>query len=74
MNTSASSPTNETTGATDLPATRELAGLAMQALISRQGIPETESAREEYALWSYRMAQAMLAVEKRLHIADRPGA
>jgi len=66
-------PTNDQTIATDeLLAARHLAGLAMQALISRQGIPEADSAREEYALWSYRMAQAMLATEKRLHIAEPP--
>ena len=67
------SPTTHDAIATDdLQATRHLAGLAMQALISRQGIPETESAREEYALWSYRMAQTMLATESRLHIARQP--
>ena len=70
MNTAAS-PTFEPIATNDPLATRHLAGLAMQALISRQGIPEAESAREEYALWSYRMAQAMLATEKRLHIAEQ---
>ncbi len=46
------------------------AGLAMQAIIMKQGVPESESAREEIALWSYRMAQAMTAADKRLHASD----
>ena len=57
----------------ELESTRMLAGMAMQALIARQGIPEHESSREEYALWAYRMAQAMLATEKRLQISDDSG-
>lgn len=65
-------PKDETIATDELLAARHLAGLAMQALISRQGIPDAESAREEYALWSYRMAQSMLATEKRLHIAEAP--
>lgn len=52
----------------DLAAIRHFAGLAMQALITHDGLTESESAREEYALWSYRMAQAMVAAEKRLNI------
>ena len=60
----------EETTSHDLLASRQFAGLAMQALISRDGIPESDSAREEFALWSYRMAQAMLAMEKRLHIVE----
>lgn len=56
----------------DLVAIRQFAGLAMQALIAHDGLAESESAREEYALWSYRMAQAMLATEKRLCIVG-PG-
>ena len=60
----------EPTSANDLAATRHFAGLAMQALIAHKGLSETEAAREEYALWSYRMAQAMIAMEKRLHIVD----
>lgn len=63
---------HETIASDDLLATRHFAGLAMQALISRDGIPEVASAREEYALWSFRMAQAMVSTEKRLHIAERP--
>ena len=51
-------------------AMRQMAGQAMQALVSRQGIPETESGREEFALWSYRMAQAMFSTEKQLHIIE----
>ena len=52
----------------ELAAIRNFAGLAMQALIAHDGLRESESAREEYALWSYRMAQAMLATEKRLKL------
>ncbi|MDP6446788.1 MAG: hypothetical protein QGG36_29325 [Pirellulaceae bacterium] len=58
----------ETTCAKDLFTIRQFAGLSMQALIAHDGMAESESAREEYALWSYRMAQAMLATEKRLQI------
>ncbi len=48
-----------------------LAGLAMQALIGRmEGLPDTNSEREEIALWSYRMAQAMKAMESRIHIKE----
>ena len=32
-----------------------------------QGVPETESSREEFALWAYRMAQAMVRAEQSLH-------
>lgn len=53
----------------DLTQVRHFAGLAMQALIAHNGLTESKSTREEYALWSYRMAQEMLATEKRLHIA-----
>jgi hypothetical protein len=59
-----------TTTTSDLLAIRHFAGLAMQALITHDGLSESEAAREEYALWSYRMAQAMLAMEKRLHIVE----
>ena len=47
---------------------RHFAGLAMQALIAHNGLTESEAVREEYALWSYRMAQSMLATERRLNI------
>ncbi|MDP6557642.1 MAG: hypothetical protein QGF59_06105 [Pirellulaceae bacterium] len=60
----------ELTTTHDLLTIRQFAGLAMQALISHDGLPESDSAREEYALWSYRMAQAMLAMENRLHIVE----
>lgn len=60
--------TPEIKNADDLIAIRHFAGLAMQAMIAHDGVAESESAREEYALWSYRMAQAMLATEKRLNI------
>ena len=52
----------------ELATLRHFAGLAMQALIAHDGLTESDAAREEYALWSYRMAQAMLATEKRIHI------
>ena len=55
------------------PAVRWFAGMAMQGLVWRHGVPDSESAREEFALWSYRMAQSMLAAESQLHaIDDRP--
>ena len=45
-----------------------LAGLAMQSLILRlDGIPDSESEREEIALWAYRMAEAMQKMESRIH-------
>ncbi len=46
------------------------AGLAMQAIVMKQGVPESESARDEIALWSYRMAQAMVVADRRLHASD----
>jgi hypothetical protein len=46
------------------------AGIAMQAMIAKQGIPESQSAREEIALWAFRMAQAMVAIGKQLVVAD----
>lgn len=55
----------------DIPAVRWLAGMAMQGLVSRHGVPDSEGAREEFALWSYRMAQSMLAVESQLHAIDK---
>ena len=46
------------------------AGLAMQAIIAKQPtVPDTESEREEIALWSYRMGQAMLASARRLGVS-----
>lgn len=50
----------------DLTLIRQFAGQAMQALIAHNGLNESETAREEYALWAYRMAQEMLSTEKRL--------
>ncbi len=48
-----------------------LAGLAMQSYILRlDGIPDTNSKREEVALWSYRMAQAMKKMEIRIHVNE----
>jgi hypothetical protein len=54
----------ESKGASDV---KWFAGLAMQAIIGTQGVPETESSREEFALWAYRMAQAMVRAEQSLH-------
>ena len=54
----------ESKGATDV---KWFAGLAMQVIIDKQGIPETETARDEFALWAYRMAQAMVRAEQFLH-------
>lgn len=59
---------NQAAGANDV---KWFAGLAMQAIIDKQPTaPDTQSEREEIALWSWRMAQAMVAVEKSIH-ADR---
>jgi len=57
----------ESKGATDV---KWFAGLALQAIISKQGVPETESSRDEFALWAYRMAQAMVRAEQTLHVAE----
>lgn len=57
----------EAKGATDV---KWFAGLAMQAILYRHGVPETESAREEIALWSFRMAQAMVEADHNLHASD----
>ena len=47
------------------------AGLAMQAIIEKQSaVPDTQTEREEIALWAYRMAQEMIATEKRLHVDE----
>jgi hypothetical protein len=54
-------------GATDV---KWFAGLAMQAIISKQGVPESEAVREEIALWAFRMGQAMVATDQRLHASD----
>ena len=48
-----------------------LAGMAMQSLIMRlEGVPDSEAKREEIALWSYRMAQAMKRMENRIHVHE----
>lgn len=48
-----------------------LAGLAMQSLITRlDGLPDSDSNREQIALWSYRMAQAMKKMEDRIHVNE----
>ena len=58
----------QTRGATDV---KWFAGLAMQAIIAQHGtIPETDSLREEIALWSFRMGQAMVAADRQLHASD----
>lgn len=52
-------------GASD---TKWFAGLAMQAIIGKQkSVPDTEPEREEIALWAWRMGQAMVATERRIH-------
>ena len=48
-----------------------LAGMAMQSLILRlDGVPDTQSEREEVALWAYRMAQAMKKMESRIKLTE----
>ena len=43
------------------------AGLAMQAIIAKQAtVPDTESERQEIALWSIRMGEAMAHVSEQL--------
>ena len=54
----------ESAGATEVS---WYAGLAMQAIIAQQGIPESDSAREEIAIWAIRMGQAMVATGRSLH-------
>ena len=54
-------------GASDV---KWFAGLAMQAILEKQGVPDSESAREEIALWSFRMGQAMVKVDHQLHASD----
>ncbi len=54
-------------GATDV---KWFAGMAMQAMIMKHGIPETDSARDEIALWAFRMGQAMCAADHNLHASD----
>ncbi len=45
------------------------AGLAMQAIIGKQpDVTDTQTEREEVALWSFRMAEAMIDAEKRLNL------
>ncbi len=52
-------------GASDV---KWFAGLAMQAIIGKlKNVPDSDSLREEVALWSWRMAQEMVATEKRIH-------
>ena len=48
------------------------AGLAMQAIIAKQAsVPDTEAEREEIALWSIRMGEAMAAKSKQLKVEAR---
>ena len=44
-------------------------GLALQAMIAKQGIPESESARDEVALWAHRMGEAMVRTVHQLNRA-----
>jgi hypothetical protein len=46
-------------------------GLALQAMIAKQGIPESDSAREEVALWAHRMGEAMVRTVHRLNRATK---
>ncbi len=57
----------ESRGATDV---KWFAGLAMQAMIVKQGIPESESSRDEIALWAFRMGQAMANADHRLRASE----
>ena len=51
-----------------------LAGLAMQATIEQlDALPDTDSEREEIALWSYRMAEAMIKMESRIRLKSNGG-
>lgn len=50
---------------------RWYSGLALQAMIARHGIPETHSAREEFALWAFRMGEEMV---RTVHQLDRASA
>lgn len=64
-------PVAEESAATGASHLQWLAGLAMQSLLIRnKGIPETDGGREEIALWSYRMAQAMQRTESLLHVNE----
>jgi hypothetical protein len=53
----------ESPGSTDV---KWFAGLAMQAIIAHQGIPDSQPLREEIALWAFRMAQAMVTADRQL--------
>jgi hypothetical protein len=50
---------------------RWYSGLALQATIARHGIPETQSAREEFALWAFRMGEEMV---RTVHQLERTNA
>jgi len=54
-------------GASDV---KWFAGIAMHAMITKLGIPESESSREEIALWAFRMGQAMAKADRELHVSD----
>ena len=60
----------DSNGSDDL---RWYSGLALQAMIARHGIPETYSAREEIALWAFRMGEEMVRTVRQLDraCADR---
>ncbi len=66
MEKQASTPERDTRQS-EITAVKWYAGLAMQAIITKQdSVPTTESEREEIALWAWRMGQAMVATEKRI--------
>ena len=55
----------QSAGASDI---KWFAGLAMQANIEKQKtVPDTVAEREEIALWAWRVGQAMVSTEKRIH-------
>lgn len=55
---------------TNISEVKWFAGMAMQAFIAKQGIPESQSAREEIALWAFRMGQSMVATGNQLLRVD----
>ncbi len=63
------SPSAKASSAPQVGDLKWYAGLAMQAIMAKHAnVPTTESEREEISLWAWRMGQAMIATEKRIHI------
>ena len=45
------------------------AGMAMQSIVAKlETVPDTPAEREEVALWSFRLAQAMVEMKQKLHV------